>query len=161
MGERNKYPIVTFQFPSKLASFFLYLHSPWLLFLDCRITAWSCFLSFLLLRQTSISLFAFIMNIASALVVQTWTFYAVVVSVIFARLVFRRIMLKSFANLQADDWIMIFLLLPFTASMVFTVPIATSGSAKQLVYRYVHEELQIVITWFVKACILILHRRIL
>jgi hypothetical protein len=101
------------------------------------------------------------MNIASALNVQTWTFYAVVVSVIFARLVFRRIMLKSFADLQADDWIMIFLLLPFTASMVFTIPIATSEAPRQLGYRYVHEELQMVITWLVKACILILHWRIL
>ena len=101
------------------------------------------------------------MNTASALAFQTWTFYAVVVSFIFARLIFRRIMLKSFSDLQADDWIMVFLLLPFTASMVLALPVATSEPIRQLTYRYVHEELQMVITWLVKACILVLHWRIL
>ena len=101
------------------------------------------------------------MDMTSALVIQTWAFYAIVVSVIFARLIFRRIMLKSFADLQADDWIMAFLLLPFTSSMVLTTRVANSESTRQLTYRYVHEELQIVVTWLVRACILVLHWRIL
>lgn len=96
-----------------------------------------------------------------SLLIQSWTFYALSTSVIFARLIFRRIMLKSFADLQADDWVMVFLLLPFTASIVLTVPVAGSYSEKQRTYRYVLEELQIVMTWLVKVCLLVLYWRIL
>lgn len=101
------------------------------------------------------------MNPTSSLAIQSWTFYAIAVVTIFARLLFRRIMLKSFADLQADDWIMVFLLLPFTAAIVLTVPAADAESVNHRVYRYVLEELQIIITWLVKACLLILYWRIL
>ena len=95
------------------------------------------------------------------LLVQSWTFHAVSVSVIIARLAFRRIMLKSFADLQSDDWIMVLLLLPLTASTVLTVSLGDSQSEKQSTYRYVLEELQIVMIWLVKACLLVLYWRIL
>lgn len=105
--------------------------------------------------------FFFNMDATSSLTIQSWTLYAIAVVIIFARLVFRRIMLKSFADLQADDWIMVFLLLPFTAAIVLLVPATDAKSANHGVYRYVLEELQIIITWLVKACLLILYWRIL
>lgn len=101
------------------------------------------------------------MDATSSLIVQSWTFHAVAVTIIFARLVFRRIMLKSFADLQADDWIMVFLLVPFTAAIVIMAPAADVKSDNHRVYRYVLEELQIIITWLVKACLLVLYWRIL
>ncbi|KAF2627447.1 hypothetical protein BU25DRAFT_469237 [Macroventuria anomochaeta] len=100
------------------------------------------------------------MDTISSFLIQSWTFYALAVAVIFARLTFRRIMLKSFADLQADDWIMVFLLLPLTASTILAVPAANFGTEKQRRYRYVLEELQIVIAWLVKVCLLILYWRI-
>lgn len=115
----------------------------------------------LLLCRIPISSFALNMDTISSLTIQSWTFYAIAVVIIFARLVFRRIMLKSFADLQADDWIMVFLLLPFTAAIVLMVPAASSKTHHQRTYRYVLEELQIIITWLVKACLLILYWRIL
>ena len=96
-----------------------------------------------------------------SLLIQSWTLYAVSVSVIVARLAFRRIMLKSFADLQTDDWIMVLLLLPLTASTVLTVSLGDSEPDKQSTYRYVLEELQIVMVWLVKACLLVLYWRIL
>lgn len=101
------------------------------------------------------------MDTISSLTIQSWTFYAIAVVIIFARLVFRRIMLKSFVDLQADDWIMVFLLLPITAAIVLMVPAADPKTNHQRTYRYVLEELQIVIAWLVKACLLILYWRIL
>lgn len=74
--------------------------------------------------------------------------------------VFRRIMLKSFTDLQADDWIMVFLILPFTASTVFTT-LVTSPKTQGRTYRYVLEELRIMTAWLVKACLLVLYWRIL
>ncbi|KAF1924194.1 uncharacterized protein M421DRAFT_296694 [Didymella exigua CBS 183.55] len=100
------------------------------------------------------------MDPISSLTIQSWTCYAIVVAIVFARLVFRRIMLKSFVDLQADDWIMVFILLPFTAAIVLMVPAADQRMTNNRVYRYVLEELQIVIAWLVKACLLILYWRI-
>ena len=96
-----------------------------------------------------------------SLLIQSRTLHAVSVSVIIARLAFRRIMLKSFADLQTDDWIMVLLLLPLTASTVLTVSLGDSEPDKQSTYRYVLEELQIVMVWLVKACLLVLYWRIL
>lgn len=101
------------------------------------------------------------MSPTTSLAVQSWTFYAMTVVIIFARLLFRRIMLKSFADLQADDWIMVFLLLPLTAAIVLMVPATETNSVNQQVYRYVLEELRLIIIWLVKACLLILYWRIL
>ncbi|UPX14830.1 uncharacterized protein EKO05_0005301 [Ascochyta rabiei] len=95
-----------------------------------------------------------------SLAIQSWAFYALAISIIFARLIFRRIMLKSFADLQADDWIMVSLLLPFTAFIVLTNLVSNSSTQQQRTHRYVLEELQLVITCFVKVCLLILYWRI-
>jgi hypothetical protein len=121
----------------------------------------SSFLSFLYLCQILICSFLLNMDPTSSLTIQSWTFYTIAVVIIFARLVFRRIMLKSFADLQADDWIMVFLLLPFTAAIALMGPAADPKATNQRVYRYVLEELQIIIAWLVKACLLILYWRIL
>lgn len=101
------------------------------------------------------------MNIVISLAVQSWIFYALAVSIVFARIAFRRIMLKSFADLQADDWIMVALLAPFTASIVLANFIAKAETQQQHIHRYVLEELQIVINWLVKTCLLVLYWRIL
>lgn len=106
------------------------------------------------------------MDPAISLAIQAWIFYALAVSIVFARLVFRRTMLKSFADLQADDWIMVALLVPFTASIVLANSVSAphvseAQKDKQYIHRYVFEELQIVIIWLVKACLLVLHWRIL
>lgn len=95
----------------------------------------------------------------NSLLIQSWTLYALSLTVIVARLVFRRIMLKSLTDLQADDWVMVLLLLPLTAFTVFTV--STGGSEQPSVYRYILEELQIIISWLVKICLLVLYWRIL
>lgn len=96
-----------------------------------------------------------------SLLVQSWSLFALCISIIFARLMFRRIMLKAFKHLQSDDWIMVFLMLPVTAFVVLTVAVGDAYSTKQSTYRYVLEELQIVITWLVKAGLLVLYWRIL
>lgn len=111
--------------------------------------------------QDRIFLFTLNMDPMSSLKIQSWTFYAVAVVIVFPRLVFRRIMLKSFASLQADDWIMVFLLLPFTAAIVLMDLAADPKTTNNRVYRYVLEELHIIITWLVKSCLLILYWRIL
>ncbi|KAF9700535.1 hypothetical protein EKO04_001836 [Ascochyta lentis] len=100
------------------------------------------------------------MDTDSSLAIQSWAFYALAFSIIVARLIFRRIMLKSFADLQADDWIMVSLLLPFTAFIVLTNLVSNEPTQQQRTYRYVLEELQLVITWLVKACLLVLYWRI-
>lgn len=70
-------------------------------------------------------------------------------------------MLKSFADLQADDWIMVFVLLPLTISITLINLVPDSATPKQRIYRYLIEELQIVIMWLVKTCLLVLYWRIL
>ncbi|KAH6642221.1 hypothetical protein C7974DRAFT_97482 [Boeremia exigua] len=91
---------------------------------------------------------------------QSWALFALSVSIIFARLMFRRIMLKSFRHLQADDWVMIFLLLPLTASVILTVSVSEAQLEKQRTYRFVLEVLHITMTWLVKVCLLVLYWRI-
>ena len=63
--------------------------------------------------------------------------------------------------LQADDWLMISAVIPFTAAIALAnqaTNIQFSGKRK---YRYVLEEMQIVTIWLVKACLLALYWRIL
>lgn len=96
-----------------------------------------------------------------SLLVQSWTLFALSFSIIIARVMFRRIRLKAFKGLQSDDWIMVFLMLPITASVILTVAIGDAYSSKHRTYRFILEELQIVITWLVKACLLVLYWRIL
>lgn len=55
---------------------------------------------------------------------------------------------------------MTIVLIPFTAVIVLTNLISEGRTAKDRKYRYVLEELQVVTTWMVKACILVLYWRI-
>lgn len=75
--------------------------------------------------------------------------------------IFRRIMLRSWASLQADDWIMIFVLVPFSGAIVLTNLVSHGQPKSQLTYRLVLEELHVVTTWLIKACLLVLYWRIL
>ncbi|KAF2825581.1 hypothetical protein CC86DRAFT_259350, partial [Ophiobolus disseminans] len=96
----------------------------------------------------------------SALAVQSWTLYAISISLIFSRLVFRRITLGCFKKLQADDWLMLLVLLPYTASIVAANQVGSAQSATERKFRYLLEEMQIVTTWLVKSCLLVLYWRI-
>lgn len=96
----------------------------------------------------------------TTLAIQSWTFYAISVSLIFSRLIFRRITLGHFKKFQADDWLMLFVLMPYTASIVLANQIGEVQTPQERKFRYVLEEMQIVTTWLVKACLLVLYRRI-
>ena len=94
----------------------------------------------------------------------------------------RLLTLRSLAKLQLDDWLMIIIVVrtdkldmgetpysppqvPFTA-MVATADgsdsFSTSTDAKRrLKMRFALEELQLTTNWLVKACLIILYRRIL
>jgi hypothetical protein len=74
---------------------------------------------------------------------------------------FRRITLGSFKKLQADDWIMLCILLPYTASITFANQLRDANSLTERKFRYVLEEMQIITIWLVKACLLVLYWRIL
>lgn len=69
----------------------------------------------------------------------------------------------SFKKLQADDWLMVSVLVPFTAVIVLANQIAatTTTTENKRKFRYVLEELQLITTWLVKACLLVLYYRIL
>ncbi|KAH7384069.1 hypothetical protein DE146DRAFT_681158 [Phaeosphaeria sp. MPI-PUGE-AT-0046c] len=96
----------------------------------------------------------------TTLAIQSWTFYAISISLIFSRLIFRRITLGHFKNLQADDWLMLVVLVPYTASIVLANQVGHTQTSQERKFRYVLEEMQIITTWLVKACLLILYWRI-
>ena len=75
--------------------------------------------------------------------------------------IFRRITLGSLKKLQADDWAMIVVLVPFTASIVLANQITDFQSVRERKFRYVLEEMQLITVWLVKACLLALYWRIL
>jgi hypothetical protein len=56
---------------------------------------------------------------------------------------------------------MVSVLLPYTASIVLANLVGDRQSAAERRFRYVLEEMQIVTTWLVKACLLVLYWRIL
>ncbi|KAL6709172.1 hypothetical protein ACN47E_001988 [Coniothyrium glycines] len=96
----------------------------------------------------------------TALAVQSWALYGIGVSLIFSRIIFRRITLGCFKKLQADDWLMVFILIPYTASIAIANQISSEDSTQNRKFRYVLEELQLVVSWLVKTCLLILYWRI-
>lgn len=69
--------------------------------------------------------------------------------------------LGCFKKLQADDWLMVSVLLPYTASIVLANKVRWAQSETERKYRYVLEEMQIVTIWLVKACLLVLYWRIM
>jgi hypothetical protein len=75
--------------------------------------------------------------------------------------IFRRKTLARFSRFQADDWLMVLVLLPYTASIVSTNRVGSERSTRGRIYRFVLEETQIVTLWLIKACLLILYWRIL
>lgn len=91
------------------------------------------------------------------IIVQSWTLFTLCIATILARLMFRWIMLKAIKHLQSDDWMMVLLMLPLTASTTFVVIIDNMSREQGRTPRYVLEELQVVITWLVKACLLVLY----
>ncbi|KAF2851315.1 hypothetical protein T440DRAFT_394598 [Plenodomus tracheiphilus IPT5] len=96
----------------------------------------------------------------AALTVQSWVLYAVATSLILSRIISRRLTLLSWKKLQADDWLMFFVLVPFTAGIVLANQAPTSQSMAGRKVKYVLEELQIVTAWLVKACLFVLYWRI-
>ncbi|KAH7377827.1 hypothetical protein BKA66DRAFT_151269 [Pyrenochaeta sp. MPI-SDFR-AT-0127] len=100
------------------------------------------------------------MGSSTALAIQSWILHGTGISFIISRIIFRRITLHSFRKLQADDWLMVFALIPFTAAVVLANQISDGQSQKERKFRYVLEELQIVTIWLVKACLLVLYWRI-
>ncbi|KAF2025195.1 hypothetical protein EK21DRAFT_43965, partial [Setomelanomma holmii] len=96
----------------------------------------------------------------TTLAIQSWTLYTVSISLIFSRFIFRRMTLGSFKKLQADDWLSILVLMPYTASIVLANQIDSGQSANERKFRYMLEEMQIITIWLVKACLLVLYWRI-
>ncbi|KAF2259273.1 hypothetical protein CC78DRAFT_525075 [Lojkania enalia] len=105
----------------------------------------------------------------AAVAIESWTLYVVGVCLISSRIIFRRITLRSFSKLQCDDWLMLFVLLPFTGTVVCANQVSMHRLSRyqdsrnaiwQLKMRFALEEFQITTTWLVKACLLILYRRI-
>ncbi|KAH7083582.1 hypothetical protein FB567DRAFT_87807 [Paraphoma chrysanthemicola] len=99
-------------------------------------------------------------NQITDLAVQSWTLYTISISLIFSRFIFRRTTLGSFKKLQADDWMSLLILLPYTTSIVLANQIGSGKSATERKFRYVLEEMQIITIWLVKACLLVLYWRI-
>jgi hypothetical protein len=75
--------------------------------------------------------------------------------------IFRRMTLARFRRFQADDWLMVLVLIPYTASIISTNQVGTEHSTVERKYRYVLEETQVITTWLVKTCLVILYWRIL
>jgi hypothetical protein len=69
--------------------------------------------------------------------------------------------LARFTRFQADDWLMVSVLLPYTTAAIFTYQVQKEQSETERKYRYVLEEMQIITIWLVRACLLVLYWRIL
>jgi hypothetical protein len=63
--------------------------------------------------------------------------------------------------LQADDWIMVAVLVPFTAVIAMTNSVSDTNTLNATKRRFAIEQLQLFVTWLVKACLLVLYWRIL
>ncbi|KAF2736020.1 hypothetical protein EJ04DRAFT_176544 [Polyplosphaeria fusca] len=101
----------------------------------------------------------------STLAIESWTLYALGVCLITSRIVSRRMTLGSFSKLQFDDYLMIFVMVPFTGTVVCANQVLSSSIApvdetwhSKMVFAL--EVFQVTTTWSVKACLLILYRRI-
>jgi hypothetical protein len=56
---------------------------------------------------------------------------------------------------------MVLILLPYTASIVLANRVGRAQSEAERKSRYILEDMQIITTWLVKACLLVLYWRIL
>ncbi|KAF1847206.1 uncharacterized protein K460DRAFT_55127 [Cucurbitaria berberidis CBS 394.84] len=115
------------------------------------------------------------MHPSTVLAIQSWTLYSIAISLISSRMyvyllcprtrltsprISRRITLGSIKVLQADDWLMALVLIPFTATIVLVNHVSNGQSTKQRKFRYVLEEIQLITLWLVRACLLVLYWRI-
>ncbi|PVH99420.1 hypothetical protein DM02DRAFT_490323, partial [Periconia macrospinosa] len=103
------------------------------------------------------------------LAVLSWTLYGIGVCLVLTRTISRLITLRSPKKLQMDDWFMVFLVVPFTgtvicanaASLVYrTSDTEYSILVQGLRMRFALEILHIATNWLVKGCLLILYWRI-
>jgi len=75
--------------------------------------------------------------------------------------IYRRLTLGLTRKLQADDWLMLCVVVPYTSSIILANQVGSAQSPTQRKLRYVLEETQILTMWLVKACLLVLYWRIL
>ncbi|KAF2190122.1 hypothetical protein K469DRAFT_747361 [Zopfia rhizophila CBS 207.26] len=118
-------------------------------------------------------------NTSLSLAIESWILYTIGICLILSRIVSRRITLGSFSNLQSDDWIMVFIIIPLSGTCVCANQVSlhgikrtslehpdnlspgeTEGAILGRKARFALEEFQLVDTWLVKACLLILYKRI-
>ncbi|KAK7192157.1 hypothetical protein PSPO01_01729 [Paraphaeosphaeria sporulosa] len=96
---------------------------------------------------------------------ESWTLYALGVGLVLARLISRLSTLGSIRKLQLDDWTIILAVIPFTgmvfsANQTFDPNTSAKDTTRRLKMRFLLEELQMTTVWLIKACLLILYRRI-
>ncbi|CAG9974754.1 unnamed protein product [Clonostachys byssicola] len=115
----------------------------------------------------------------SSFVTEMWSWYAVTVLIVLARLASRRLLYKSFKALQLDDWLMCFTLIVYTTLLAIVwvqtytptnlvrpgdevgmseEEIKTREYGSKLVL--VTEHLTVVTLWGVKACLLLMYSRL-
>ncbi|KAF2447430.1 hypothetical protein P171DRAFT_470702 [Karstenula rhodostoma CBS 690.94] len=113
------------------------------------------------------------------LLTELWAWYGLTVVVVGARLLSRRMLFKSFKALQADDWLMLFLMCAYTALLgvihiLSYTPtnlvkpgdniVLTPEDIKKREYGsklvLVTEHLQMIVIWSVKGCLLMLYSRL-
>ncbi|KAF2438974.1 hypothetical protein P171DRAFT_502124 [Karstenula rhodostoma CBS 690.94] len=102
----------------------------------------------------------------SRFAVESWTLYALGVGLVFARLISRLSTLGSIRKFQLHDWTMVLAVVPFTgmvfsANQTFDFNIAAKTTTHGLRMRFLLEEFQVTTVWLLKACLLILYRRII
>ncbi|ORY15233.1 hypothetical protein BCR34DRAFT_558914 [Clohesyomyces aquaticus] len=105
----------------------------------------------------------------SPISVESWTLYTFGTCLIVSRIISRRLTLGYFSKLQFDDWLMLIILIPFTGTVVCANQVALrtnmlDGDGTLASWRpkmaFALEEFQITTTWLVKACLLVLYKRI-
>ncbi|KAF1970644.1 hypothetical protein BU23DRAFT_205880 [Bimuria novae-zelandiae CBS 107.79] len=97
--------------------------------------------------------------------VESWSLYAFGVGLVLARLISRLFTLGSLRRLQLDDWIMVIVIVPFTGVIVtanesYLPKSVADDQVRRLKLRFVLEELHLASNWLIKACLIILYRRI-
>ncbi|KAH9905642.1 hypothetical protein F4778DRAFT_727017 [Xylariomycetidae sp. FL2044] len=115
----------------------------------------------------------------SALVAESWTWYALTWLVVGARMASRRVLHGSFKKLQIDDAIMLFVMLTDTVLIVAMNIISTTSSnlidpndhtelTRQNIKErefgskmvLLSEQMQLITIWLIKACLLIMYGRL-
>ncbi|KAF2796742.1 hypothetical protein K505DRAFT_372961 [Melanomma pulvis-pyrius CBS 109.77] len=106
---------------------------------------------------------------ASGLAIESWTLYGIGIGLVVSRIILRLVTFRSIFKLQADDWLMICVLIPFTGTVVcanqLVIPLKSPiHGVGDMIWaskiRLALEPCQITTTWLVKACLLILYWRI-